>query len=194
MARAELWLYEAYHGDLPQVCICCGRPATLVRQKAFSTGLLGLPLIIIPFLPFLAILAGVTWVRAPFCDLHKNHWRVRTIISWVSFLAVISVGLASAALVLEYAGRQNVTGMMIGTILCPGFFLALLLWVVLVVTLKRRGVHIAAINEPRITLGGIAPEFVDALEVKRVAEKDLQKDTTFRRKPISWHFHFYHGT
>jgi hypothetical protein len=50
MAQVDLWLREADEGDLPPLCVRCGAPAEIWKNRTAFVGLGGLPLISFPAL------------------------------------------------------------------------------------------------------------------------------------------------
>src|SRR4051812_25286496 len=86
MASIRLSRYEAEEGDLPEVCMCCGAPATERKRRRFVSHPLWV-YVLMPFgyLPYVIVAAVLTeHVRCYtlFCPRHKNHWRSRTLIFW----------------------------------------------------------------------------------------------------------------
>jgi hypothetical protein len=162
MARVKLGLEEAYSGNLPAICLRCGAPSTVFKNKMFSTGPFGLPLFILP-LPGITVYtyAGKVWVRVPFCNAHKNHWLWRTLTIFISFAVLIILGLLSFACLLERPKwvSANVAGM-----LCPSFFIGITAWAFVSLMLRYSGVHLARHGKRTITLAGVARGFVEAVE------------------------------
>jgi hypothetical protein len=113
MAVVRLFLREA-EGPLPNVCMVCGREATLVKRKSFSwnpswvwvTLLLGL----LPFLIIALILTKRATVEAPLCAEHKYHWAKRTALVLLGLLVVIGVLIVAITLTSQPAnvGRRFV--------------------------------------------------------------------------------------
>jgi hypothetical protein len=95
MASIELSRYEAEEGDLPDVCMICGAPATVRKRYRFTWHPVWVYLLV-PFgyLPYILVAALLTEnVRCYtlFCPQHKNHWRWRTLSIWGGFLVLLAV-------------------------------------------------------------------------------------------------------
>src|SRR5262245_2732560 len=101
MAEIRLFIREA-EGPLPNICMVCGREATLVKRKSFSwnplwvwiTLLLGL----LPFLIIALILTKRATVEAPLCAEHKYHWAKRTCLVVLGLLLVIGMLVLAVAI------------------------------------------------------------------------------------------------
>src|SRR5947209_19812623 len=103
MASIQLSRYEAEEGDLPEVCMSCGAPATERKRRRFISHPLWV-YVLLPFgyLPYVVVAAVLTeHVRCYtlFCPRHKNHWRFRTLIIWGAFVALLAVIVGSVVLV-----------------------------------------------------------------------------------------------
>src|SRR5947209_1526362 len=102
MARVKLTLEEAYEGDLPAVCMRCGKPATTFANKTLSTGPFGLPFFVLPLVVVtIYSYSGKVWIKAPLCDAHKGHWRRRLLVIFLSFAAVLGFGLFTFLCLVE---------------------------------------------------------------------------------------------
>src|SRR5579871_4414997 len=81
MASVELESYRGKVRDLPEVCMRCGAPATVVRSRKFSWQpqwvIVLLFFGLLPYLIVAIILTKRARVEVPLCDTHKNHWRWR---------------------------------------------------------------------------------------------------------------------
>jgi hypothetical protein len=173
MADVRLGRYEAREGGLPPVCICCAGPASVLRKKTFvkrSPWLYALVAVCWPALPVLWFLGDRVLVRAPFCELHKNHWLGRT---WLVFAAVavdVVLAVTGVVLALQYWGQHHPLrdlSLLLGTlglILGPPAILALAL------TLKYTAIYPREITRHSITLTGAPDEFVEAVRVARQRE------------------------
>src|SRR4051794_36566346 len=99
MPSVRLDRYEAENGEMPQVCMRCGEPATTVTARTFSwypswvmilffCGLL--PYILVAWLTTKRML-----VRLPLCDQHENHWRWRSQVTWGGLALLVLLGVAA---------------------------------------------------------------------------------------------------
>ena len=102
MAKAYL---RSYGGrdivDLPPVCMACGAPATVRRNKQFSWQPQWVPILILggllPYLIVSLILTKRQRVETPLCDRHARYWWLFPLLSGVS-LVLIVVGIVGTIL------------------------------------------------------------------------------------------------
>jgi hypothetical protein len=165
MAQVKLTLEEAYHGDLPPVCMRCGKPATNFLNKTFSTGPFGLPFFAVP-LPGVTIYSysGKVWMKAPLCDAHQGHWRWRLLVIFLSFATVLAFGLFAFMSLVEPPRwlAKDAFGL-----LCPAALGAIVLWMFFALIVRYTGIWLARVGKETITLAGVSPEFRKAVEAKR---------------------------
>jgi hypothetical protein len=188
MARVELELSHAYHGDLPSLCIRCGAPATVFKDRTFFTGLCGLP-----FLPllFLVIVAGRVSIRVPFCEIHKYHWRRRTQVVFGTFAFGLVVGISSCFLWLDaflVPGRPAAWHHTLGGVICP---LVPLLWIGMALILKYKGVYLANYNQRSVTLEGVAEEFAEEVRLWYSQNKFPPPKPCPLPERVRFHIHFH---
>jgi hypothetical protein len=172
VAKVRFWLREAYYGHVPEVCVRCGEPATVFRDRTIFTGLLGLPCFVLP--PYVVIWAGKRWVRLPFCERHKDHWRWRRWTAWSIFALAILLMFAAFLFTIRFPLPQWQS--LLAGLLCVGGFGLLVLWLVLIATLKLTGIFCVTHDDVSVTLAGIAPAFAERLEEKRREEAALYEN------------------
>ena len=163
---------EAENG-LPAVCLCCGAPATVRQETSFpvneirhhaGTGIGAL--IALGFIVGDLIRAANgprLWLRAPFCEQHRDHWQTRKRLIWggvASFVAVllllIPVVVAATSMGMPYHGLAVVFG-------AVGFLGVVVVWALVL----RRTIHKIGIGSDHLMLGGVHEGFLDALEAQR---------------------------
>ena len=112
MAYVRVSLREA-DGGLPDVCMRCGEPSSVVKTKNMSwcppwTGILILAGLL-PYLIVAMILTKRTTVQVPLCEKHKGHWFNRTMLTLGSFLffAVICGGAIFLGILISEGGGGN---------------------------------------------------------------------------------------
>src|SRR5262249_41531612 len=101
MPEVRLGRYEAREGGLPPVCLRCARPASVLRAEVFVKRpwwLYVLVAICWPALPVLWFVGDRVLVRAPLCELHKHHWRGRTLTVFAAAAVDFLVALAAVIL------------------------------------------------------------------------------------------------
>jgi hypothetical protein len=160
MARVSLDLGRAHRGDLPPVCICCGIEATEYRDKMFSLSPFGIPLFIFP--AWVAILPGRVWVRAPFCESHKNYWRRRLARIVGGLILAILPGIVGFPILIDATNRDIAR---LGAGLCLVSWIALLAWIVLTVWIQWRGIRLTQVTPILITLSNVSDAFAKAVKI-----------------------------
>jgi hypothetical protein len=159
MAQAEIGYLEAAQGDLPDICLCCGKPATVRKEKTLSTLPFGMPFLLIPGA---IIWGGKIAIQAPLCTRHKNYFLNRLLLrafGWfpiLFFLAAIGKGPDQ---------KINVAGW--------GAVLSALAYGILILMLHYRGLRVVKHNRERMVVAGLSPQFADALEEKHRAQREL---------------------
>lgn len=201
MASIQLSRYEAEEGDLPDVCMCCGAPATERKRRRFSS----YPLWVIPLLlwdfhnsnPFW-LLPQLLWdwrstvnvadkntryIRCYtlFCPRHTNYWRVRNWIVWGALaviLMLLVVGFVLAGLLAEHAG-ESVQNLLFGS-WCIGMVVLPLVWLISIPISQVMAIHPANPTRHEVTLKRVSPSFVEAVRHYRAQRKDQSQAEDYR--------------
>ncbi len=175
MASIQLSRYEAEEGDLPDVCMCCGEPATERKRLRFVSHPLWvyvlLPFGYLPYVIVAAILTEHVRCYTLFCPRHKNHWLYRTLIVWGAFVALLALLAASFALVGSMSGQINKStqDFLLGS-LCIATPALLFCWLMSIPIMQLTSIHPADATERRLTLKCISPAFVDAVREYRATQ------------------------
>jgi hypothetical protein len=177
MADLRLGRYEIEHYDPPPVCIRCGAPSVVCKDHRFQWS----PpwvyiLLFLGVLPY-AIAASATMKRmtvpVPLCERHKWHWGGRTAVVLLGLLAFILIMIAGIAL-----GSENKLNP--GVIFVPIVFL-FFAWIISAVVLATTTIRPREITDKSITLSGVSPEYITALNEARRGEGD-EDDAPRRRR------------
>jgi hypothetical protein len=170
----RLGRYEARAGNLPPVCMRCGTAAGAYRKKIFYCSpwwiYLGIPFGLLPFLILAWYWSKPARVHVPLCPLHRNLWRWQQPLLIVA-CSIVSIGLGLIPLVLVFQGKyasDKEPKILVLAILA--IFAGPYLYLAATVALKYLGIHAIEVNANRITLTGVAAEFVEALRVKHQME------------------------
>jgi uncharacterized BrkB/YihY/UPF0761 family membrane protein len=109
-----------------------------------------------------SILANKMTINAPFCQAHRNHWLMRTLVIVFGFIGVFVV---SGALLFVVAAKSAAQGADDKPMLIAlGFGGVLLLaWLVMVVVLQYSAIRAKEVTEKSMTLTGVSPSFISAL-------------------------------
>src|SRR5262249_26468382 len=114
MANIRLDRYEAEHDVLPPVCMVCGAPATLHKDKKFSWhppwivvlvifGVLGILIMV----ALILTLTKRMRVSVPLCAAHQNHFLWRALLIWPGFLGYVVLA-AAGGIVLGLANGNGI--------------------------------------------------------------------------------------
>ena len=95
MAEVRLGKFEMDAERLPTICIRCGEPASVMREKRFQWA----PTSVLLLSPIVRYFLGIAQfkamkIRVPFCFEHRNHWFGRDLAIYLSLIAIVSVWLA----------------------------------------------------------------------------------------------------
>jgi hypothetical protein len=167
MAHVRLSRYEAEEGDLPPLCVCCGRSATHLEEKTLSwrPGWV-VALILTGPLWFLAALAFTQRMqtRLPLCDTHRVHWMWRSWFIYGGLPVLFILAIGSVAL-LGDVDRQyrSVAGTWAG-LACFGSCVLGVAWLFTAVLIQQLAIHASEITNRSITLTNLSPRFVEAVE------------------------------
>jgi hypothetical protein len=168
MAQVNLWLREAYEGNVPPVCVRCGAPASAWKNHTAFVGLGGLPFFIVKqFFVDIVEHSGRIWLRLPFCHMHRHYWLWRRAITLGSFAVVIFYPILAFVLITETSdgssARVGTRPNQVAGLACMLSVAVPPLWLVAYVIWCRIGIRVAAYNIESVTLGGVCQEFVDAV-------------------------------
>jgi hypothetical protein len=178
MADLRLGRYEIEHFDPPPVCMRCGRPSALCKDHRFQWSppwvyillLLGL----IPAAIVIAITRKTMLVPVPLCERHKWHWGGRTAIVLLGLVGIFAVMFGGIAIAGELDLEPPV-------VFIPVSFL-FLAWIVSAVVLAAGTIRPREITDKSITLSGVAPEFIEALNAARRGGRGDEDDDRPRRR------------
>ena len=166
MAEIRLRLREA-NGGLPDVCMCCGEPSTVLKSKNMSwCPPWVLVLILAGLLPYAIVATILTrraTIQAPLCDQHKGHWFKRTMWNVGTFFlfAAICGGMFFLGVALGDNGRQGDTFMGIA---CGLSALLGVTWLIILIVAQYTAIRPKEITDKDIPLTNVAKEFVDAVD------------------------------
>jgi uncharacterized Tic20 family protein len=180
---AKLTLYtDELDRPLPQVCMRCGAPATLVKEKRFSWGppwasaimlagflILGLVFVLALFI-LIPLLMWRRTVPVPLCEQHKNHWLPYQI---TMYSGLIVLGGLITAIVYLVATAKAAWDPKVNTAYMLGFggIVFLVLLIVVGSVLLRQTIRPEEITEDKITLVRVHEDFIAALEAQDAPRK-----------------------
>ena len=160
MADVRLRLREV-DGYLPQVCMCCGEPAsdTKTRTMSWCPPWVGILILagLLPWAIVVAILTRRVTVQVPLCEQHQSHWLNRNLLIWGSFFLFGLLGLGGIVLGLNLP-RQEQDAVM--PFICIGSGVMLLAWVIILVICQQTAIRPKEITDDDITLTGVCGAFI----------------------------------
>jgi hypothetical protein len=154
--------YEAEKGDLPQICMCCGAPATVRTKQIFCSGADWVMTILgaVVIRHDISDMTNRTAVWTCFCERHGSYWAKRRLLvvcslagmvflpfGGLTFLSTIELGGADLLMQLWIAS----VGLLIG-------------WIILTVSVYRHTIRATEVTVSSITLTGVCEEYFQAVE------------------------------
>jgi len=149
MASVRLKSYDGEVHDLPDVCMKCGAPSAVRKNKTFS------------WCPW--IIPKRCDVEAPLCERHKNHWLMRQLLVLLSMLGLFALGVVPiiAAAAADRGGDKRYAWA------CLVGWVALFLgWIILVVVATATTIRTNEITDTYIRLVSVSEEFAAAYKEK----------------------------
>jgi len=158
VARARIRLAEA--ADLPPVCVCCGQPATRVRDQEFPLGeALSAALMAASALCGAGVLVkrAVT-LSLPVCDYHRRRGR-RSNRTFVRGL-LLTAGLGVAAYVAAFIDDAACNYLAVAAVF------ASVVTMVVAMMEADDGLKVSALSGEWLTLTGVSKQFAAAVGEK----------------------------
>jgi hypothetical protein len=189
MAQIRLDRDEVRKKRLPGVCMRCGQPAALYKDKKFAWYPPWIGVMVLVAVPVYIILALVMTKRmtvsAPLCEAHKNHWLVRTLVSLVGLALVLLLCFGALILIGALSDARNDDALnALKGIACGGSVVALVAWLITLVVMQATAIRPNEITDDTITLTGLSEGFVNAVEdVRDQEEEDYRARRRARRTP-----------
>jgi len=150
MAEIELLREEIDNDQLPAICLHCGDPNVVWRNKLFvlvpRAAYYGLALGWLPGALILLVMIKRFRMRVPLCEAHKNHWLWRQIVVWGSLPGFL-LGLAYVTLFLP------------PDVVVLAWIAAPLTWASLAFVLRLTSISPTAMTGGSITLIGVDERF-----------------------------------
>ncbi len=186
MAGIQLSRYEAEEGDLPDVCMCCGAPATERKRLRFTSHPLWcyvlLPFGYIPYVIVAAILTERVLCYTLFCPRHKHYFRFRTLIVWGGLAALLVVIFGGFVLAGSIADRSGKTQDLLFGSLCIASPLLLFLWLISIPIVQETSIRPADVRERRLILKHVSSDFVEAVREYRENRKGEEQAENYSDK------------
>ena len=166
MAQVRLGRLEAEEGELPPLCLRCGKPASLYRARYFGWQpgytYLTVFLTILPFFLITLLTRRRMRVLAPWCPAHRRYGLLRMVLfaSMLSFLVCLLV-LGTAWLTAQIRHQDPAAGVLLACWIAG----PLCLGAVLIVRINALRAN--EITEESITLQGVAEAFAARWQAER---------------------------
>jgi hypothetical protein len=144
--------------SLPHVCVRCGHPSDTFVEKKFAWW---------PtwayFPPIIAMfMTRRMSVRLPVCNRHRNPWLASQLFAVAGLIYLIAgpiVAILASVMAEKELGRGN--SVSIGIL--AGWFVGVLVFLVLLILMRRRTILPRRITADEITLWGVCRNFADRL-------------------------------
>jgi TIR domain len=183
MAEILLDVDEA-NGRLPEVCMCCGRPATTTvrRRMQWHPGWVTLTILLHPFIYIIVALCMTrrVVVQAPLCDAHRWHWFKRSVWMWGTFVLLGLAGVGTLALASSHEQHPNDRA---ESYACVASSVLFLVWIAVVIVCKRTGIRPTEIDDENVELTGVSEEFVEAVDEEREELEERRAARRGEKKP-----------
>jgi hypothetical protein len=172
MADIRLGRYEIEHYDPPPVCARCGAASVVCKNHRFNWS----PpwvfiLLFMGVLPY-AIAAAATRktmsVPVPLCARHKWHWGGRTAVVLLGLVVIFLIFFAGIAVADDFQLEPPAVFLPVGVLF--------LVWIVSAAVLGTTTIRPREITDRSITLSGVSPGFIDALNEARRGERDEEEN------------------
>jgi hypothetical protein len=171
MATVRLGRYELEEYDLPRVCMSCGARASHYKSKKFTW-----------YPPWAWIALG--WIGAmmfmkrvtmdvPLCEKHRWHWVWPPLVTIVGLLGIFVLLFAGVGLAEAVKIDPPVVFIPVGVL-----FLA---WLIVAIYLSSKAIRATEITDKSITLRGVSPDFIEALNDVRRGDDDRGRRRRSRR-------------
>jgi hypothetical protein len=183
MPRIRLSRYEAVRGDLPAVCMCCGKPADEAPKRTFTwVPQWVLIAIVAPaiFLILALVLMRRMTIRTPLCNQHLSYWRKRSRFIWIGLGVLVCVMFWTIGVVNndQHAHlREKVLPWV-----CLGTFVLGLIWLIVAAVIQANTIRPTKITEEDIYLTGVCQEFADAVREELIETVEPEDEVPLRRR------------
>jgi hypothetical protein len=112
-------------------------------------------------------------IQAPFCALHREHWRLRLIGMCVTTVValVASIGCFYYFVKLQEMRPRPPLAELVVPWLCVGMAVTPITWLVIFATLRETAIRADEITETHILLNGVSNVFVEAVEEAEIERR-----------------------
>jgi len=183
MPSIKIWKDELEDDALPRLCMKCGAPATHFVKKSFRWYPPWINILILAGLLIWAILASIlaktASIRAPFCDEHEGHWRIRSRICWIPLLGTLLVLIIGITISVIAEGNRNL--MDLGGIVAAVGGGSFVLWLLVSAFVQQTGIRPTEITDDSATFKQVNEDFIAALRDDREAEEE-EADRRYRER------------
>jgi hypothetical protein len=181
VATIKLRRFEIERVGLPDVCMRCGAPASVHKNRNFSWYPPWLLVTILAGLLIFAILVLILTKRmlvsVPLCDAHRKHWFNRSLFNGLAFLTLLALGVGASVLT---ANVNNDSMVLVAWLVVVFVFFA---WLVGAAIAQTTAIRPTEITDRSITLTRVAKEFSDAVLDER--DRREQEEEEYYDRPES---------
>jgi hypothetical protein len=148
--------------DLPPVCIKCGAPASVRKNKQFSWQPQWVPILILggllPYIIVSMILTKRKTVETPLCEDHKSYWWLYPAVMTLLCLGVLGLGFVG---MIALSGGKNGD---LGGAVCGLSVLVFFGVLVVAAIINMTRIRPTEITDRSVHLTGVSQAFADAVE------------------------------
>jgi hypothetical protein len=161
---------EADH--LPELCMCCGEPATTWVKRTFMTQdpVIGGPsgfVEVFAIRMLLATAATPTFkFRTSFCNSHRHYWLIRSVALFGGIGGMFAVLLAGGLIVAFLMGVMKVDAPWLSCCAIGPFLLFLIVWIIPLKILQSNTIR-ARLNDDGVLLVNVGERYVAAVKAAR---------------------------
>ncbi|HEY7313795.1 MAG TPA: hypothetical protein VH643_30880 [Gemmataceae bacterium] len=170
MATVRLESYDSEVHDLPEICMKCGAPSSVRKNKTFSwyPPWVGVLLLagLVPYLIVAAIVTKRCRVEVPLCDQHKSHWLMRQLLVLLSLLGLLALGGVFMGVAIAASDKGSGNNPVFGFV-CVGWLVLMVGWIVLACIVQYTTIRPSEITDTSIRLTSVSEVFVEACDEER---------------------------
>jgi hypothetical protein len=169
MATIRLGRSECENGHLPLVCMRCGAAAKEVVRQRFTWRppwiIWAFFFCVVPYVVLALALNRSMRVQAPLCSEHRRHWANRKLFNRLTAVVLTSYVIFFTLLTSTDPLPRQLRDQ-VADIFCLSFPLALLVGAIAATAWDFSSIRAQRIDDHSITLEGVAPGFVAAVQAQ----------------------------
>jgi hypothetical protein len=160
-------------GALPDVCMCCGAPATACVERTFLLrdpnvpGPSGFAEVFLVRLAVAAANAPRLRLRTSFCEQHRHYWGLRSAILFGGLAGLLVALLAGFACVIYLLSVRKVDSPLLSCCVLVPVFLILIPWVISLKLMTTGTIRARVAEDGAVILQNVDERYVAAVNAAR---------------------------